>query len=132
MFIDFTGVNCANCRYMERDVLSQPAMIGLFGKMIRAQLYTDVIPGIDDPSERDRLLKFNRMLQEQWFKDSALPGYAVVSSDGKTALSTFIGYDSSGGKDFLAFLNAGLNRWELLKMQNVARTESGDTTPPAM
>ena len=132
LFIDFTGVNCANCRYMERDVLSQPAMIGLFGKMIRAQLYTDVMPGINDPSESDRLLKFNRMLQEQWFKDSALPGYAVVSSDGKTALSTFIGYDSSGGKDFLAFLNAGLNRWEQLKMQNVARTESGGTTPSAM
>ena len=124
LFIDFTGVNCPNCRYMERDVLSQPAMLGLFEKMVRAQLYTDVMPGIDDPSERDRLLRFNRTLQEQWFKDSALPGYAVVSSDGKTALSTFIGYDSSGGKKFLEFLNAGMNEWKLLKTQNVAAQTS--------
>jgi len=44
-----------------------------------------------------------------------LPNYAVVSADGKTVLSVFKGLDRTGGKDFLEFLNAGLQRWEAIK-----------------
>ena len=117
LFVDFTGVNCVNCRQMERTVMTQENVIAAMRKMVRAQLYTDEIPGITDAEFRDRLLQMNQELQSELTGDVALPSYAVVSADGKTVLAYFSGLDSTGGKDFLKFLNAGLNRWESIKRE---------------
>ncbi len=117
LFVDFTGVNCVNCRQMERTVMTQENVIAAMRKMVRAQLYTDEVPGITDAEFRDRLLQMNQELQSELTGDVALPSYAVVSADGKTVLAYFSGLDSTGGKDFLKFLNAGLNRWESIKRE---------------
>ena len=76
--------------------------------MVQVQLYTDKVPGIDDPALQEELLALNRNLQGDWFRDVTLPGYAVVTSDGKTVLKMFKGLDSSGGRNFLTFLKQGI------------------------
>jgi thiol:disulfide interchange protein DsbD len=118
LFVDFTGVNCVNCRQMERTVMIEQPVVSAMLKMVRAQLYTDEVPGIRDGEIREKLLLLNRELQAELTGSSALPSYAVVSADGKRVLSYFSGLDSSGGKDFLEFLNAGLNRWESIKAED--------------
>ncbi len=118
LFVDFTGVNCVNCRQMERTVMTQETVVNAMKKMVRAQLYTDEVPGVTDAEFREKLLLLNQELQSELTGDVALPSYAVVSADGKTVLSYFSGVDSSGGKDFLEFLNAGLNRWESIKAED--------------
>ena len=44
ILIDFTGVNCANCRLMERRVLPRPEVVSLLKKFVTVQLYTDFVP----------------------------------------------------------------------------------------
>jgi thiol:disulfide interchange protein DsbD len=118
LFVDFTGVNCVNCRQMERTVMTQHSVIAALKNMVRAQLYTDEVPGITDAEFRDKLLLLNQELQSELTGDVALPSYAVVSADGRTVLAYFSGLDSTGGKDFVEFLNAGLQRWEAIKAED--------------
>jgi thiol:disulfide interchange protein DsbD len=115
LFVDFTGVNCVNCRKMERTVMVEANVLAVLNQLVRAQLYTDQVPGITDAEFRNSLLEMNRELQSELVNDVTLPYYAVVSADGKTVLSVFNGLDQTGGKDFLQFLNAGLQRWEAIK-----------------
>jgi len=123
MFVDFTGVNCVNCRKMERSVLVDEAVLERLDKLVRAQLYTDVVPGIRDESLGVRLRSINRELQSDLLGDVTLPFYAVVSADGKTVLSHFRGLDTSGGEDFVKFLDKGLKSWAELRRTSVASGE---------
>ena len=125
LFLDFTGVNCVNCRQMERTVMVEENVVAAMKKMVRAQLYTDLVPGITDVELREKLLLLNQELQSELTGDVALPSYAVVSADGKRVLAYFSGLDSSGGEKFLEFLNAGLERWESMK------PETAKSQPPA-
>lgn len=120
MFVDFTGVNCVNCRKMERSVLVDDAVLERLGKVVRAQLYTDIVPGIRDESLGVRLRSMNRELQSDLLGDVTLPFYAIVSADGKTVLAQFKGLDSSGGEQFVKFLDSGLSSWAALQQLNVA------------
>ncbi len=124
MFLDFTGVNCVNCRKMERSVLVNEDVLERLNRLVRAQLYTDLVPGIKDQDFAEQLLLQNQELQDQLCKSSALPLYAIVSADGKELLDSFPGLDSSGGKDFIAFLDRGLKAWEEKQATNVAVHEN--------
>lgn len=115
LFVDFTGVNCVNCRKMENTVLIEPDVVRVLSGMVQVQLYTDIVPGIEDPAIQEQLLAMNRELQGDWFGDVTLPGYAVVTSDGQTVLKTFKGLDTSGGRRFLAFLKQGKANGEQVK-----------------
>ena len=44
ILIDFTGVNCPNCRLMERSVFPKPDVVPLLRKFVTVQLYTDFVP----------------------------------------------------------------------------------------
>lgn len=110
LFIDFTGVNCVNCRIMEKR-MTKPANAVLLEKFVKAQLYTDNVPSITDEQESQRLLSRNQHLQEDWFKDVTLPAYAIVAPDGKTILATMIGLEEREGQ-FAEFLEVGLKRWQ--------------------
>ena len=129
LFLDFTGVNCVNCRKMENTVLSEPTVRKALEGMVQVQLYTDEIPGVKDSVLRDELLDLNRTLQAEWFGDVTLPGYAVVTPDGKRVITMFKGLDSTGGDDFLKFINAGVDRWKEYRRAMVATTP--DRTPTA-
>jgi thiol:disulfide interchange protein len=120
MFIDFTGVNCVNCRKMERSVLIDQAVLQRLNQLVRAQLYTDLVPGIRDKHFAEQIIAQNQELQDQLVGDFTLPFYAVVSADGKEVLASFQGLDRSGGEDFIKFLDAGLKSWELKKQTAVS------------
>ena len=112
IFIDFTGVNCINCRLMEKKMQEPHNRERLEGFVI-AQLYTDLIPAqIADADEADRLLKRNKDLQEEWYGDASMPGYAVATPDGQIILSRFAGLEQRSG-DFAAFLDEGLQQLKL-------------------
>ena len=44
ILIDFTGVNCANCRAMESGVFPRPEVVAVLKKFVTVQLYTDFVP----------------------------------------------------------------------------------------
>ena len=112
MFLDFTGVNCINCRLMEKGVLSKEDVHSVLKDLVRVQLYVDQIPGVNrEEEDYKRLLDRNHSLQEDWFGDVAIPAYAITTPDGKEILSTFKGLDSTG-TEFKKFLAAGLKRWD--------------------
>ena len=86
MFLDFTGVNCVNCRLMEKR-MEQPHNRKRLERFVRVQLYTDNVPHIQDKALVEQLLQKNRSLQEDWFGDVTLPSYAVIAPP-KLALTT--------------------------------------------
>ncbi len=120
-FVDFTGVNCLNCRLMERTALKKPAVHDVLKSLPRAQLYVDTIPGVEDADASQRILSRNHELQ-RWYGDVAIPAYAIVSPDGTQILSRFRGVDTSGQK-FQEFLEQGLNEWQ----QRSRRTQATST-----
>src|SRR5262249_9782088 len=44
IFIDFTGVNCTNCRDNEKNVFPKPDVVAGLKNYVRVQLYTDTVP----------------------------------------------------------------------------------------
>ena len=124
LFIDFTGVSCVNCRKMERSVLVDESVLERLHQLVRAQLFTDTVPGIVDVKLSEHLKISNRELQSKLLDSSTLPFYAIVSADGKEVLSSFEGLDNSGGKNFIEFLDAGLKKWETKKRTTVVARDN--------
>lgn len=124
LFIDFTGVSCVNCRKMERSVLVDDSVLERLHQLVRAQLFTDTVPGIVDVKLSEHLKISNRELQSKLLDSSTLPFYAIVSADGKEVLSSFEGLDNSGGKNFIEFLDAGLKKWEAKKRTTVVARDN--------
>lgn len=109
LFLDFTGVNCVNCRKMEQTVFNEPDVHKLLEKFTRIQLYTDSVPGIEDSDKESELLDSNRDKQAEWFGDVTLPAYAIVTPDGKR-LASLSGLNTT--EKFHTFLEEGLRKWE--------------------
>lgn len=96
VFIDFTGVTCTNCRYMEKNIFPAPAVAAELDKMVKVQLYTD------RPTDADRA---NQGLQGKLAGNQALPTYVLVKPDG-TVLRKFEGAARTP-EEFVAFLKKG-------------------------
>jgi thiol:disulfide interchange protein len=119
VFLEFTGVNCVNCRKMEQGPLSSPEVIARLKDFVCVQLWCDQVPGVADSTERARLLQQNVALQEGWFEDTTLPAYVVVPPEpdllkgrpGAGILAEKLGYDPNPTQ-FAKFLNDGLNAWQ--------------------
>lgn len=124
LFLDITGINCVNCRLMERTVLARNDVQEKLAGMVVSQLYIDSVPGIADAQLHEQILEHNRSLAVEMLQDVTMPSYAIVTPDGKQVLAIFPGVDPSGGEKFLEFLDAGISRWK----QNSA---SAGTTPSA-
>lgn len=110
LLFDFTGVNCVNCRLMEKK-MELPQNYRELKNFVLVQLYQDNIPTINDRELADQLLAKNQNLAVDWFKDVTLPAYAVVSSDGKVQLASFKGLEQNEGS-FAKFLKFGYNKWK--------------------
>lgn len=112
MFLDFTGVNCINCRKMENTVLKADDVHSVLEDLVRVQLYTDIVPGVEKDSDvSNRILARNITLQEDWLKDTTLPTYVIATPDGKDILAVHTGFDE-GGEEFRKFLKTGLQKWK--------------------
>jgi len=116
MVFDFTGVNCVNCRLMEKKLV-ESHNLRLLQKFVLVQLYADAVPTIADAAERMRLLNRNRQLQTEWFEEVTLPAYAVVTPDGKTVLSSYFGLEQKEG-EFASFLEQGWEKWQGVNAAN--------------
>lgn len=103
ILIDFTGVNCANCRQMEREVLPQPEIAALLGRFVTIQLYTDFVP-IDSitQEQREDLANANAERQVDLVNDTTTPLYVVMTPEGQV-IGTKGGYvPLAQFKDFLS------------------------------
>ncbi len=125
VFLDFTGVNCVNCRFMEKGPMVQPEIKDRLSRFVRVQLFTDSVPKITDPAERERLRAANVKLQEDWFGDVSLPSYVVIPPDRSVLTdSTRILAALAGKSDdsvFAQFLDHGWKGWQQVQASRSAR-----------
>jgi thiol:disulfide interchange protein DsbD len=120
VFIDFTGVNCTNCRKMEGGPMSKPHVTELLKDFVRVQLYVDRVPTIRDEALAQQLKETNQRLQEK-FGNVGLPTYFLITPEQRpTILGRFEGMELVDG-DFAEFLDRGLERWAGL--QQMGRVE---------
>ena len=94
LFIDFTGYTCTNCRWMESNIFSKPAIERDMNRFIKVRLYTDG-DGEIYTKQQD--------YEDKQFGTVALPLYALLDSNGNTV-------DTSAGvtrdvNAFAAFLS---------------------------
>ncbi len=94
IMVDFTGYNCTNCRYMERNMFpNEEVNKSLKENFVLAKLYTDRVT--------DESNKVNRKLMYKWTQSSVLPGYVIVTPDEQ--IIAVHNYDPSQ-ELFMAFL----------------------------
>jgi thiol:disulfide interchange protein len=103
VFLNFTGVTCTNCRWMESNMFPDAAVQKELERFVLAELFTD------RPTPEDER---NSELQEKNFGTVALPLYAIVDTDGKE-LARFDGLTRDKA-EFLRFLQSGAARFEQL------------------
>ncbi len=97
VFLNFTGVTCTNCRWMESNMFPDPEVSLLLDSFVRAELYTDR----DTPAD-----EANGNLQAEKFQTVALPLYAIVDHSGNI-LEKFPGL-TRDRREFIDFLRRGL------------------------
>jgi thiol:disulfide interchange protein len=110
MLLDFTGVNCVNCRRMELK-MGEPENKRRLAQFLAVQLYADKVPSITDPEVAEKILERNLERQVNWFGDVSLPSYAIVTPDGQEILAAYIGYEQREGH-FGRFLEYGWQKWQ--------------------
>ncbi len=93
VFVDFTGYTCTNCRWMEANIFTLPAVYAGLQKYVRLQLYTD---GAGKEYED------NQAYQKEKFGTVALPLYAILDAEGNR-LDTFPGM-TRNADEFVRFL----------------------------
>ncbi len=97
IFIDFTGVTCTNCRWMETNIFSINSVEELMSEYVLVSLYTDAGEGYLEKRE----YQINR------FETAALPYYVILDNNDKV-LSEFPGL-TRNVEEFKDFLKTGLN-----------------------
>ena len=97
IFIDFTGVTCTNCRWMERNIFTDKSVEELMKEFVLVSLYTDA----GENYLQKREYQINR------FKTAALPYYVILDKN-DFVIGEFPGM-SRNVNDFQDFLRKGLN-----------------------
>ncbi len=110
-FLNFTGVTCTNCRWMEKNMFPDPAVKKELEKFVLAELYTDR----EDTAEHQKIDEENGKLQAEKFGTVALPLYAIIDANGNI-LAKFPGL-TRDKKEFVEFLQRGASRFQPLTAQ---------------
>ncbi len=97
IFIDFTGVTCTNCRWMETNIFTEESVEELMQEFVLVSLYTDA----GENYIQKREYQINR------FKTAALPYYVILDKN-DFVIGEFPGM-SRNVNDFQDFLRKGLN-----------------------
>ncbi|MBS1735107.1 MAG: thioredoxin family protein [Bacteroidetes bacterium] len=123
LMLDFTGINCVNCRAMEGEVWSDPeVMKRLKENFVIVSLYVDVKKNVDlQPSEQyfSQVLKEkitnlgdkNADLQISKYNANTQPFYFFLDANEKRLEPEGYGYDSNVGK-FKALLDSVVARYK--------------------
>ena len=99
LFIDFTGVYCANCRVMERRVFPEKLVKDQLDRMVLARLYVD---------KKDSLSEVYAKMQFERYKQATQPYYVILDPVNETTLADTGGYIPNGFSDFLKL---GINKY---------------------
>ena len=99
LFIDFTGVYCANCRVMERRIFPTKPVQKQFKDMILTRLYVD---------KKDSLSAVFAKLQFERYKQATQPYYVLLDPKNESTLVDTGGYIPNG---FSEFLERGMNNF---------------------
>ena len=106
VFLNFTGVTCTNCRWMEKNMFPDPEVKKALDRFVLAELFTDR----EKPDEVRAVDEKNAERQSTQFKSAALPLYAIISPDEKT-LAVFPSL-TRDKQEFIGFLQRGAVRFE--------------------
>jgi thiol:disulfide interchange protein len=93
VFVDFTGVTCSNCRWMEKNMFPKPKVSELMNSMILVRAYTD--------RRYNPMDKKYREMQSSRFNSTLLPLYVLLTPDNKLIGS--ISYTDKE-QEFISFL----------------------------
>jgi thiol:disulfide interchange protein len=114
VFLNFTGVTCTNCRWMESNMFTEPEVKRELEQFVLAELYTDRETAEDEK---------NGQLQAERFATVALPLYVIVDPNGNT-LAKFAGL-TRDRQEFIGFLQGGANKFQQIAAKKVeSSTES--------
>jgi thioredoxin-related protein len=126
ILIDFTGVNCANCRLMERRVLPRPEVVSLLKKFVTVQLYTDFVPIKSiTPDQREELAGENQVRLLNLAKEATNPFYVVLTPEGEV-LARMGGYNEP--PVFVDFLSKALEKFPAVTDARSIDSGSATTT----
>ncbi len=100
IFLNFTGVTCTNCRWMEQNMFPLAPVKKELDRFVLVELFTD-----RETPEDER----NGQLQETRFMTVALPLYVILDPEGNE-LGQFPGL-TRNRDEFVSFLQAGASRF---------------------
>ncbi len=92
VLINFTGVTCTNCRWMEKNMFPRDEVVQELKNYVPVELYTD------RAQESDRK---NQALQVRMISEVTLPAYVSVTPDGKVLAKTGTTRDADAFVKFL-------------------------------
>ena len=104
LFIDFTGIYCANCRVMERRIFPLENIKNRFDNMVLTRLYVD---------KKDSLSSVYAQMQFERYKTATQPYYVVLDPSNESTLVDTGGYIPNG---FDKFLSRGLEKFNSKNM----------------
>jgi thiol:disulfide interchange protein DsbD len=102
VFLNFTGVTCTNCRWMEKNMFPDPLVKKELDRFVLAELFTD-----RETSAHQAEDEKNAERQSRQFGSAALPLYAIIAPDEKT-LAVFPSL-TRDKQEFISFLQRGSN-----------------------
>lgn len=109
ILIDFTGVNCANCRLMEQRVLPRPEVVEQLKNFVTVQIYTDFVPiSSITADQRAELGQANQELLIDIAQEATNPIYVAMTADGKV-IGRIGGYNEPG--TFVDFLSQARSKF---------------------
>lgn len=125
LMMDFTGINCVNCRKMETQVWSDPEVMKMLkNDFVIASLFVDVHDGVALPINEQFFSKelgkqiedlgdFNANLQVTKFGSNSQPNYFFLDGNEERLIPDGYGYDPSKGvKEFKDWLNKALEAYK--------------------
>ncbi|MBC7886603.1 MAG: thioredoxin family protein [Ferruginibacter sp.] len=115
LMIDFTGIQCVNCREFESKIWIDPEVGRLMkNDFVVASLFSDYNAELPDEEKRFSPLLNAKIetigdkyedLQQQLIKASGQPNYVFVNGEGKLLIEGGYGYDATkGANEFIAHL----------------------------
>lgn len=92
LFVDFTGFQCTNCRWMESNMFPREDIRSLMDKMVKVKLYTD---------RKTEPYITNKQFQQDMFGSINLPLYAIMTPDEELIETKAFTRDEIEFRDFL-------------------------------
>jgi thiol:disulfide interchange protein DsbD len=111
VFLNFTGVTCTNCRWMEKNMFPDPQVKKELDRFVLAELFTDR----EKPDEVRASDEKNAERQSK-FGSAALPLYVIISPDEKKLVS--FPSLTRDKQEFIGFLQRGASRFQQLTARN--------------